>query len=51
MGQLDNYTTVLKFGVSRIFLMFFKEVSYAHHNCIYFVENTIKVILWNIITI
>ncbi len=34
------------------FLLFMKEVSYAHQGCIYLVKNRVKtVILWNIITI
>ncbi len=43
--------TIQKFGV-REYLMFWKDVSYAHQGCIYLIKNTVKtVILWNIITI
>ncbi len=40
------------FGVSKIFKMFFEEVSYAHHGYIYLIKNTVTtLILWNIISI
>ncbi len=34
------YTTVQKFVVSKIILMFLKEVSYAQQGCIYFIITT-----------
>ncbi len=41
------YITVQKFGDSKIFLMFLKEVSYAHQGYIYLIKNTVQtVILW-----
>ncbi len=45
-----HYLKVL--GVSKIFKMFFEEVSYAHHGYIYLIKNTVTtLILWNIISI
>jgi len=32
------YTTLHKFGVIAIFIMFLKEVSYAHQGYIYLIE-------------
>ncbi len=42
------YTTIQKFGVCKIFVMFLKEVSSSLKAWIYLIKNT--VILWNIIT-
>ncbi len=40
-------TTSQKFMVDNIFKIVF-QVSYAHHGCIYLINNTATVILWNI---
>ncbi len=46
------HTTIQKFGVGKIILMFLKEVSYAYQGCIYLIKNTVKTVtLWNTITI
>ncbi len=39
-----TYTTITIFYV-------FKKVSYAHPSCIYLIKNTVKMLLWNIISI
>ncbi len=40
------YTIVQKFGVCKALrFMFLKEVSYAHHGCIYLIKNTVKAII------
>ncbi len=41
---------VQKFEVGKMFLMFLKEVSYAHQDCIYLIKNTVKIvkIYWNL---
>ncbi len=36
------YTTVKKFGVSEIFLMFLKQGFYNYQVCIYLLKNTVK---------
>ncbi len=33
-----THTAAQKFGISKIFLMFFKEMSYAHQGCIYLIK-------------
>jgi len=41
-----SYITVQKFGVGKIlFLMFVKEVSYAHQGFIYLIKNTVKTVI------
>ncbi len=36
------HTIVEKSGVSKMFLMFLKEVFYANQCCIYLIKNTVK---------
>ncbi len=38
------HTTIQKFGVGKIILMFLKEVSYAYQGCIYLMKNTVKTV-------
>ncbi len=45
------YTTVKRFGVSKICLCLWK-VTCAHQDCIYLIKNPVKTVMfWNIITI
>ncbi len=50
-GLHFKYTLLLKSLGSERFVMFFKEVSSAHHGCLFDQNYRLKVILWNIIAI
>ncbi len=39
------HTTVQRFGVGKIVLMFLTEVSYAQQGCIYLIENMVKTVI------
>ncbi len=45
------YSTVLKFGVDKIFQKSLKEVSYAYHDCIYLFEIEIFCNIVNVLTV
>ncbi len=48
LPQDENYSTIQKFAVSKIFQCFLNEGYYVHQGCIYLIKNRVKtVIFWN----